>query len=57
MAKILWRPDKDEIAFKAIEKYRYVRYGLRKIVSRHFNFSIMKQPRRKKNHVSFIFQV
>ena len=57
MVKILWRPDKDEIAFKAIEKYRYVRYGLRKIVSRHFNFSIMKQPRRKKNHVSFIFQV
>ena len=48
MVKILWRPDKDEIALKAIEKYRYVRYGLRKIVSRHFNFSIMKQRRRKK---------
>ena len=54
MVKILWRPDKDEIALKAIEKYRY---GLRKIVSRHFNFSIMKQRRHKKNHVSFIFQV
>ena len=43
--KILWRPDKNEIALKAIEKYRY---GLRKIVSRHFNFSIMKRRRHKK---------
>ena len=29
--KILWRPDKHEITFKAIEKYRY---GLQKSVSR-----------------------
>ena len=30
MVKILWRPDKDEITFKAIDKYRY---GLQKSVS------------------------
>ena len=32
LVKILWRPDKDKITFKAIEKYRY---GLWKTISKH----------------------
>ena len=35
LVKILWRSDKDEITFKAIEKDRY---GLRETVSKHLNF-------------------